>query len=95
MTTFHLEKATDGKHKYIAVFEDQEKTKHVPFGAKGYEDYTMHKNPLRQQNYLRRHRTNEDWSNYMSAGSLSRYILWETPSLQKNIQLFKKRFNLQ
>jgi hypothetical protein len=27
----------------------------VDFGARGYDDYTRHKNPLRMRNYIRRH----------------------------------------
>lgn len=89
---FHLEKSHDGKHKYVGVFDDK---KHIPFGAKGYEDYTMHKNPMRKKLYIQRHKSREDWKNPQTAGALSRYILWETPNLQKNIQIFKKLFNLE
>lgn len=89
---FHIIPANDGIHKYVGVFDDK---KHIPFGAKGYEDYTMHKNKLRRERYLNRHRSREDWTNPQTAGALSKYILWgESTNLQKNIQLFKKRFNL-
>ena len=33
--------------------------------------------------------------NYMSAGSLSRYILWGEPTLRASIQKYKEKFNLQ
>lgn len=89
---FRVEPAHDGKHKYIGIFDD---TKHIPFGAKGYDDMTTHKNPLRRQRYIQRHKARETWSSPMTKGSLSRYILWETPNLEKNIQLFKQRFNLE
>lgn len=30
----------------------------------------------------------------MSAGSLSRYILWGEPTLRESIRVYKKKFNL-
>ena len=66
----------------------------VHFGADGYEDYTIHKDKKRKELYLLRHNVNEDWSNPLTAGSLSRYILWNLPSLKDSIVDFKKRFNL-
>ena len=93
---FTLEPATDGTHKWVGVFTD-ETTKHehrVPFGAKGYEDYTQHKNALRQENYLLRHRSREDWDTPQTAGALSRWILWESPSLLTAVRRFKHKFSL-
>ena len=63
---FELEKATDGKHKWVGVFTDEKGTKHVPFGATGYEDMTQHRNPLRRSLYLARHRKKENWYDYQS-----------------------------
>jgi len=87
-----LTPATDGKHKWIAEFDDGTR---VSFGAKGYEDYTQHHDKLRRANYLSRHRTREDWNNPKTAGSLSRWILWgDSTSLQQNLASFRKRFSL-
>lgn len=92
---FTLEPATDKKHKYIGVFTaDDGSTTRVPFGAYGMEDLTIHKNRLRKSLYLVRHRPRENWNDPMTAGSLSRWILWETPSLAANIRRFKSKFNL-
>jgi len=91
---FHVEKATDGKHKWVGVFEG-ETTRRIPFGAVGYEDYTQHKNPLRRDSYLARHRTRENWNSPMSAGALSRHILWgDSTSFQRNVASFRRRFSL-
>lgn len=87
-----LVKATDGKHKWVAVFADG---KRVPFGAVGYEDFTQHHNHLRRENYLIRHKTTEDWNNPRTAGALSRHLLWgDSPSLAKNLASFRRRFSL-
>jgi len=80
----------EGK-KYMAVFSNPKKTIH--FGAKGMDDYTITRDKEQRDRYLQRHR-NEDWNNPRTAGSLSRWILWETPNLQTNIRLFKQRFKL-
>lgn len=93
---FHLEKATDGKHKWIGVFTDDDgKETRTKFGAVGYQDYTQHKNSLRRANYLSRHKARENWSDYKSAGSLSKHLLWgDSTSLQANISSFKRKFSL-
>ena len=81
--------------KKMAIFYDKEgKTRKVHFGAKGYSDYTIHKDPERKQRYLNRHRTTEDWNKPMTAGSLSRYILWGEPTLTASINKYKSKFNL-
>lgn len=91
---FTLEPASDGVHKWVGVFTDETTHRRVPFGAKGYEDYTQHKNPLRRANYLSRHRSREDWNDPMTAGALSRWILWESTSLHEAVRKFKRRFSL-
>ena len=67
-----------------AVFYDERRKliKTIHFGAERYTDYTMppHDKEKRKQ-YITRHRTNENWIDPMTAGTLSRYTLWEYPSL--------------
>jgi len=77
--------------KYRAIFSDET---HTDFGAKGYSDYTIHNDDERKERYIKRHKTNEDWNNPKSAGSLSRYILWNKKTLSQSIADYKKRFNL-
>ena len=79
-----IKKSAKPGKKYDAIFNG---TKTISFGASGYEDYTMHHDEKRKQNYIKRH-SNEDWgkSNLESAAFLSRYILWEKPSLRQAIQ---------
>lgn len=86
-----VKKANDGKHKYIAVFDDG---KEVAFGAVGYSDMTKHGSETRKNRYLDRHRKNENWNDPQSPGALSRWILWNKPSLRDSITDFKRRFDL-
>jgi len=89
--------STKADKKYMAVFKrDNNRTKTTHFGSAGMSDYTIHKDKDRRKRYLDRHRKNENWNNYESAGSLSRYILWgDNTSLKKNIKSYKSRFNLK
>jgi len=94
MVKFHIEKA-EPPYKWVGVFESFGRETRIRFGAVNYEDYTQHKNPIRKTYYIARHRSREDWTKPMTAGALSRWILWETPSIEKNVKLFKERFNLE
>jgi hypothetical protein len=83
--------------KYDAIFiYDDGHTKTVPFGSSNYSDYTIHHDKDRRKNYILRHSRSEHFNEPMTAGSLSRWILWgQSTSLRENIKSFKKRFNLK
>jgi hypothetical protein len=78
--------------KWKAVFEDPKRTTH--FGATGYEDYTQHGDDDRKNSYLARHKKNENWQNPTTAGSLSRWLLWNKKTFSDSLKDFKLRFNL-
>jgi len=81
--------------KLVAVFGlDTGRTKTVHFGAKGASDFTLNKDPERKERYLNRHSKRENWENPLTAGALSRWILWNKTTLKGSIADFKKRFNL-
>jgi hypothetical protein len=85
----------DGPKKMKAVFSVGDRTKTVYFGAQGYEDYTIHKDDARKAKYLARHQARESWNNPMTAGSLSRWVLWNKLTLAASIADFKRRFDLK
>tara|TARA_R110000824_G_scaffold148999_2_gene319014 strand:+ start:1614 stop:1922 length:309 start_codon:yes stop_codon:yes gene_type:complete len=79
-------KKENGKRKYLKV---------VQFGSKGSQTYLDHSDKAIRKRYIARHRKNENWNNYMSAGALSRYLLWgDSSSLLTNIKKYKSRFKL-
>jgi hypothetical protein len=81
--------------KWDAVFEKNGREKVVPFGQKGYSDYTKHKNKTRKQRYLKRHSgMGEHWTQPDTPGALSKWILWNKPSFKASLADFKKRFGL-
>lgn len=80
--------------KLVATFTVNGRTKRVAFGARGYSDFTVHKDVARKQRYLERHRRNENWNDPTTAGALSRWILWNKSTRQASIADFKARFSL-
>lgn len=80
--------------KFDAVFERDGRTKVISFGASGMSDFTKNKDEDRKKLYIQRHQKREDWNNPVSAGALSRYVLWNKPTLEASIKDYKKRFNL-
>jgi hypothetical protein len=85
-------KATDKVHKYMAVFDNPFEI--VKFGALGYDDFTITNDTSQKKAYLARHRKRENWNDPRSAGSLSRFILWNKPTLEASIDDYVKRFNM-
>ena len=93
-----IKKSDLPKKKYMAVFTYEKPLpvqKTIHFGAKGYIDFIQHKSEDRKNSYLARHAVRENWSVPDTAGSLSRWILWNKPTLKASIADFKRRFNLK
>jgi hypothetical protein len=92
-----IKKSTNKDKKYSAIFYDGEKKiKITHFGASGYTDFIKSGGDEKKKKaYLDRHRVNENWNDYMSAGSLSRWILWNKKTLSASIADYKIKFNLK
>jgi hypothetical protein len=91
-----IKKSSKPEKKLQAVFTlENGRKKTVHFGAAGMSDYTKNRDKDRKQRYLKRHRRNENWSSPMTAGALSRYVLWNKETLGASITDYKKRFNLK
>ena len=86
-----IKPSTRKDKKYMALFSDGTLTH---FGQKRYEDFTMHKDPERKQRYLLRHISRENWNNPISPGALSRWILWNKPTVEESLKDYIKKFNL-
>jgi hypothetical protein len=81
--------------KYKVIVNDGEKKKTIHFGAKGYEDYTIHNNIERKYRYIDRHKKNEDWQNPFTAGFWALHALWNKPTLQGSLNDIKRNFNIK
>ena len=91
-------KGTSGNAKMKAVFTDGSgDTKTTQFGYKGMSDYTKHGDDKRKSSYLARHgakSSGQKWNDPTTAGSLSRWVLWNKKSLSESKKSFKNKFNL-
>lgn len=92
---YHLEHApSSSAKKFRVVLPDGHS---VLFGARGYSDYTIHKDVERQKRYLQRHQARENWgkSGVNTPGFWSRWILWNKPSLEASIKNTETKFNIR
>ena len=96
LTLKAIRKSHVPEKKYDAVFVRSDGREIVtPFGLKPYSDFTKHKDVTRRARYLRRHRgMNENWNDPTTPGALSKWVLWNKPTLRASIKDFKKRFHL-
>lgn len=94
MKLIHIKPSTNPKKKYMAVFENNGRTKTIHFGAAGMSDFTMHKDEDRKQRYISRHQAREDWTRPDTAGSLARWILWNKPTYAASVADYRHRFSL-
>ena len=92
----NLKSANDGKHKYQITLEHIPTGKQhtVKFGGHGYDDFTLSRNTKKREDYILRHKVREDWNDPLKPGTLSRYILWNKPTLLLSLQDYLKRFNI-
>jgi hypothetical protein len=65
----------------------------VSFGAKGWSDYTIHKDDERKVNYLKRHK--HDPSSINTPGGLARDILWSENTLPKAVKFASKKHGVK
>ena len=84
-------RAKDGVHKLVAKFDDGQL---VQFGSFGYDDFTQTGDKSQKRRYLARHKAREDWNDPKSAGALSRWILWNKPTLDESIKHYVKKFHI-
>lgn len=96
-TSVEIKRSTNKEKKLMAIFTYPDgKTKTTHFGARGMSDYTKHGDKERMERYVDRHDNGrEDWNDPTTAGALSRWVLWNKPSLSASFNDFKKRFKLK
>ena len=97
MVSVKISKSTKSGKKYMATFtrdngKGTSRTKTTHFGSAGMDDYTKTKDKAQRKRYLDRHRKNERWDKPMTAGSLSRFILWNMPTIKGSFADYRKRF---
>ena len=101
MRLVRVEESTRPDKKLQAVFSDAlGGVKTVHFGARGYGDFVEWSKKSRalgaakRAAYIARHGATETWTRPDTAATLSRYILWEQPSLRAAIFAFRAKFHV-
>ena len=87
-----ISKSTNKNKRFDAIVDG----KKISFGAVGYSDYTIHKDPEHKERYIARHKKNEDWnkSGIKTAGYWAKHLLWNKDTLTKSIDDISKKHNL-
>ena len=90
-TVVVIRKSSKADKKYEAVIDGR---KTVSFGAKGYSDFTLHKDPERKQRYIQRHQNNEDWSKtgINTPGFYAKHVLWNKDTIQISVTVLNKKY---
>jgi hypothetical protein len=94
MKKLTLDKIVPGKgeKKWTAHFTRNGRKITRSFGARGMEDYTMHKDKKRRMNYVRRHMKDLRTKDPTRAGFLSMFLLWgESTSLRLQTAWYRKQ----
>ena len=83
-TVVVIRKSSKADKKNEAVTDGR---KTVSFGATGYSDFTLHKDPERKQRYIQRHQNNEDWSKtgINTPGFYAKHVLWNKGTIQQSV----------
>lgn len=79
--------------KFFIITNDNKK---IYFGQAGASDMTIHKNEVRKQLYINRHKKREEhlWnkSGINSPSFWSRFLLWNKPTIEASYNDIKTRF---
>ena len=89
MTEITIKPSKKAGKKFDAIIDNK---KTISFGAKGYEDYTTHKDPDRKELYLKRHKARENWKDPTMPGALSKFVLWNKPTIMASVKDMDKEF---
>ena len=87
METYILKKS-DRKNKRFVIIMD--KMNHH-FGSDVGKTFVDNRTEKEKQAWEARHKNDKNWNNKHSGIYYSRYLLWNTPDLKKNIKLLEKK----
>lgn len=85
----NIQQSTRKDKRLMAIFPNG---KIIHFGSKTGSTYIDHKDKQKRLNYIARHGVNENWTDPYAAATLSRYILWEKPTLSSAISNYMRLF---
>ena len=100
MVKVDIKKSSRDDKRYMATFtysNGNKSTTHFGYDDKNKTGSTFidHNNEDKKKAYIARHRVNENWADYKSAGALLKHILWNKPTLTASINDYKSKFKLK
>ncbi len=88
-----IKQSTRKNKKLMITFSNPKKTIH--FGSKNSKTFLDHKDKKKRENYILRHKVNENWNDPLTAGTLSFYLLWGSSNdLNTNLQTYLNHFKI-
>ena len=84
-----LTKSNRSKKRMKAEFPN----KTIHFGSKGGSAYIDHGDKKLKENWIKRHKVNESWNKYDTAGALAKHVLWNEPTMKASIKDLNSRQN--
>lgn len=98
MKLLRIEPSRQERKKLRAVWDDGTTTN---FGGRGCRDYTTYcaEGPVelaraKRRAYIARHGAAEKWRDPAAPATLSRYLLWEKPTLRGALAAYRTRFGV-
>lgn len=76
------------KYEVVLLNGNTNKLNKIKFGNNKYEDYTIHKDKIRQINYIKRHKPREKWGvdGINTRGFWSYRLIWKSPDIKQNLK---------
>lgn len=93
--------AKNKKLKMEFFNKDKKRLKTSQFGSSPNKDYTiyykddMKKAEIEKKKYIARHKVRENWNLPTTNGALSKWILWNKPTISSSFKDFMKNFNFK
>lgn len=88
-----IQKSKEPSKKYEAIFQHyakKDKLKVVAFGSTKESDYTQNKDKKYRDFYLKQNKI--DTNNLMSPKTLEQMILWNKPTVDQSVKIYKKKW---
>jgi hypothetical protein len=96
-TIAFLQKSNQKNKKFkVTIITTKNMMKTIHLGARGYYDFTHHRNKTRRSLYINRHRSREIWtkSGMIKPGFWARWLLWSHPTLASAKAHISKQFDI-
>lgn len=87
--------AKGAKFKMEFFNKDKKRIRTRQFGQAGASDFTKNKDTKRRDLYDSRHKAREDWNDPLTKGALSKWILWNKPTLKASFEDYLSRFKFK